>query len=236
MAITSWPTPAQTGLTVQVTTDGLPGVYDATVRLGRAELFHDGWQPMLDAAAMSTLLADLAGLGDEPTQLAILGWTLRPAADGQVELVEANLTPEPLDQIDGRFRLPRECGFTVAGDLPPLAQLYRSLTLLEAYAYGRTEQHVEPADLLGQARSAARALGDILGALLGLAVDTDAETVHTVLTEAHNQISASEHPAAAPQPDTDDKLDDDASVRVICQELVSAAADMVLANLPTTPQ
>jgi hypothetical protein len=106
MGITPWPHPAQTDLTVKVATDGLAGVYDATVRLGRAELFHDGWQPMLDPAGMRVLLADLASLGDEPTQLARLGWALRPAADGQVELVEAKLAPEPLDQVDGRVRLP----------------------------------------------------------------------------------------------------------------------------------
>jgi hypothetical protein len=72
----------------------------------------------------------------------------------------------------------------VVGDLPALAQLYRSLTLLEAYAYGPTDQLVEPAELLAQARTAAQALGDILGALLGLAVDSDADTVRAVLTAA----------------------------------------------------
>jgi hypothetical protein len=55
-----------------------------------------------------------------------------------------NLPAETLEKVDGRWRLPRECGFTVVDELPPLAQLYRGLTLLEAYAYGPTEQVVEP--------------------------------------------------------------------------------------------
>ena len=154
--LTSWPPPSQTDLIVKVTTDGLAGVYDASVRLGRAELFHDGWQPMLEPAAMRHLLADLACLGDEPAQVAALGWTLRPADDGQVELVEANLPADQIEQVDGRFRLPRECGFTVVGELPPLGQLYRSLTLLEAYAYGPTDQLVEPEQLLAQPAPPAR--------------------------------------------------------------------------------
>jgi hypothetical protein len=156
MGIISWPPPTQTDLIAKVATDGLPGLYDATVRLGRAELFHDGWQPMLDAVAMRMLLADLGGLGDEHAQLASLGWTLRASGDGQIELVEANLPAETLDQVDGRWRLPRECGFTVVDELPPLAQLYRGLTLLEAYAYGPTDQFVGPDDLLAQARTGAR--------------------------------------------------------------------------------
>jgi hypothetical protein len=57
MGIISWQPAPQTDLIAKVATDGLPGRYDATVRLGRAELFHDGWQPMLDAIAMRTLLA-----------------------------------------------------------------------------------------------------------------------------------------------------------------------------------
>src|SRR6266542_3110076 len=103
--LSSWPPPSQTDLIVKVTTDGLAGVYDASVRLGRAELFHDGWQPMLEPAAMAHLLADLASLGDEPAQVAALGWTLRQADDGQVELVEANLPADQIEQVDGRFRL-----------------------------------------------------------------------------------------------------------------------------------
>jgi hypothetical protein len=186
--LTSWPPPSQTDLIVKVTTDGLAGVYDASVRLGRAELFHDGWQPMLEPAAMRHLLADLASLGDEPAQVAALGWTLRQADAGQVELVEANLPADQVEQVDGRFLLPRECGFTVVGDPPPLGQLYRSLTLLEAYAYGPTDQLVEPEQLLAQARTA----GQALGALLGLALDTDADTVRAVLTSLPHQIGAAD--------------------------------------------
>jgi hypothetical protein len=92
MRLTSWPPPEQTDLTVQVATDRLPGLYDATVRLGRADLFHDGWQPMLDSAAMHVLLTDLASLGDEPTQLSTLGWTLRATADG-IELSKRTCRP-----------------------------------------------------------------------------------------------------------------------------------------------
>jgi len=234
MGIISWPPPAQTDLPVRVRTDGLPGVYPATVRPGHAELFHDGWQPMLDPAAISTLLADLAGLGDEPTQLATLGWTLRAAGDGQVELVEANLEPEPLDQVDGRCRLPRECGFTVVDELPPLAQLYRSLTLLEGYAYGPTDQIVDPADLHAEASVAARALGTILGALIGLAIDNDADTAHAALTHPPCPAAAGAPPAAAPQPAGPDEEDDPGPViRAILHDLVTAAAHTAIAYLPT---
>ncbi len=237
--LTSWPPPSQTDLIVKVTTDGLAGVYDASVRLGRAELFHDGWQPMLEPAAMRHLLADLACLGDEPAQVAALGWTLRPADDGQVELVEANLPADQIEQVDGRFRLPRECGFTVVGELPPLGQLYRSLTLLEAYAYGPTDQLVESEELLAQARTAGQALGDILGALLGLALDTDADTVRVVLTSLPDQIGAGDGPAATtPQPVTADEptlvdADVTASIHAVHRDLLAAAADTVTAYLPT---
>jgi hypothetical protein len=240
MGITSWPPEAQTDLTVPVATDGLAGVYDATVRLGRAELFHDGWQPTLDPTTARTLLADLAGLGDEPAQLVALGWTLRPAADGQIALIEANLPAQSLEQVDGRFRLPRECGFTVVGDLPPLAQLYRSLTLLEAYAYGPTDQLVESDELLAQARTAGQALGDILGALYGLALDTDADTVRAVVTSQSSQIGAAgvEPAATTPQPVTAEyatpvDADVTACIQSVHRELVAAAADMVTAYLPT---
>ena len=238
--LTSWPPPSQTDLTAKVTIDGLAGVYDASVRLGRAELFHDGWQPMLEPAAMRHLLADLASLGDEPAQVAALGWTLRLADDGQVELVEANLPADQIEQVDGRFRLPRECGFTVVSELPPLGQLYRSLTLLEAYAYGPTDQLVESEELLAQARTAGQALGDILGALLGLALDTDADTVRAVLTSLPNQIGAvGDEPAATtPQPVTDHDptpVDGDvtASIHAVHRDLLAAAADTVTAYLPT---
>jgi hypothetical protein len=231
MGIISWPPPAQTDLPVRVRTDGLPGVYPAVVRLGRAELFHDGWQPMLDPAALRTLRADLAGLGDEPTQLGRLGWTLRAADDDQVELVEANMEPEPLNQVDGRWRLPRECGFTVVDELPPLAQLYRSLTLLEGYAYGATDQIVDPADLHAEATVAACALGAILGALIGLAVDTD--TARAALSRQPCP-AGSATPAAAPQPAGPDEEDDPGPViRAIVCHLVSAAAHTVTAYLPT---
>lgn len=234
MSITSWPPPAQTDLTVQVATDGLAGVYDATVRLGRAELFHDGWQPRLDAAAMQTLLADLARLGDEPAQLATLGWTLQAAGDGQVELIETNLPTEAIEQVDGRFLLPRECGFTAVGDLPPLAQLYRSLTLLEAYAYGPTNQIVEPQEVLAQARTAAGALGDILGALLGLALDTDADTIREVLTSGQTHSDTGREPGApTPHADADDPASDVDAVTAIHRELLAAATDMAAAYLPT---
>jgi hypothetical protein len=238
--LTSWPPPSQTDLIVKVTTDGLAGVYDASVRLGRAELFHDGWQPMLEPAAMAHLLADLASLGDEAAQVAALGWTLRQADDGQVELVEANLPADQVEQVDGRFRLPGECGFTVVGELPPLGQLYRSLTLLEAYAYGPTDQLVEPEELLAQARTAGQALGDILGALLGLALDADADTVRAVLTSLPHQIGAAgDEPAATtPQPVTaDDPVPADAdvtaSIHAVHRDLLAAAADTVTAYLPT---
>jgi hypothetical protein len=233
MGIISWPPPAQTHLPVHVSTDGLPGVYPATVRLGRAELFNDGWQPMLDPAALRMLLADLAGLGDEPTQLARLGWTLHAAGDDQVELIEANLPAEPLDQVDGRWRLPRECGFTVVDELPPLAQLYRSLTLLEAHAYGPTDQIVDPADLHAQAHSAARALGTILGALIGLAVDTDADTAHAALIHPPCPAAGNADSAAAPQPaGPDEEADPGPAIRAIVHDLVAAAAHTVTAYLP----
>ena len=234
MGIISWPPPPQTDLPVQVRTDGLPGVYPATVRLGRAELFHDGWQPMLDPAALRTLLADLAGLGDEPAQLGRLGWTLRAAGDGQVELVEANLPAEPLNQVDGRWRLPRECGFTVVDELPPVAQLYRSLTLLEAYAYGPTDQIVEQTDLQEQAQIAARALGTILGALIGLTVDTDADTAHAALTHPPCPAAGNAKPAAAGQPaGPDEEAEPGPAIRAIVCDLVTAAAHTVTAYLPT---
>jgi len=234
MGIISWPTPAQTDLPVRVRTDGLPGVYPATVRLGRAELFHDGWQPMLDPAAISMLLADLAGLGDEPTQLDRLGWTLRAADENQVELVEANLEPEPLDQLDGRWRLPRECGFTVVDELPPLAQLYRSLTLLEAHAYGPTDQIVDTADLHAQATVAARALGTILGALIGLAVDTDADTARAALTHPRCSAAGSANPAAAPQPaGPEEEADPGPAIGATLHDLMAAAAHTVTRYLPT---
>jgi hypothetical protein len=238
MSINTWPPPAQTDLTVQVTTGGLAGVYDATVRLGRAELFRAGWQPMLDPVTLRQLLADLAGLGDEPTQLAALGWTLRATGAGQVALIETNLPPEPLDQVDDRFVLPPECGFTVVGDLPPLAQLYRSLSLLEAYAYGPTDQLVEPDELLAQASTAAHALGDIFGALLGLAVDTDADTVHAALTRQTNRTGATDGEPAPPAPPADADAGTPATdaityIHALHERVLTAAAQMVTAYLPT---
>jgi hypothetical protein len=234
MGIISWPPPAQTDLPVRVRTDGLPGMYPAMVRLGRAELFHDGWQPMLDPAAMRLLLADLAGLGGEPTQLAALGWTLRAASDGTVELIEANLEPELLDQVDGRWRLPRECGFNLVDELPPLARLYRSLTLLEAHAYGPTDQIVNPADLQEQAHLAARTLGSTLGALIGLTVDTDADTARAALTHSACPAAGCATHAAAPQPaGPEEEADPDLAIRAILHDLVAAAAHTVIAYLPT---
>ena len=233
MAIISWPPPAQTDLPVRVHTDGLPGVYPATVRLGRAELFYDGWQPMLDPAAIGMLLADLAGLGGEATQLATLGWTLRAASDGTVELIEANLEPELLDQVDGWCRLPRECGFTVVDELPPLAQLYRSLTLLEAHAYGPTDQIVDPADLQEQAHLAARTLGSTLGALIGLSVDTDADTARAALTDP-SAAGGATHAAALQPAGPEEEADPGLAIRAILHHLVAAAAHTVTAYLPTT--
>jgi len=185
------------------------------------------------------LLADLASLGDEPAQVAALGWTLRLADHGQVELVEANLPADQIEQVDGRFRLPRECAFTVVGELPPLGQLYRSLTLLEAYAYGPTDQLVEPEQLLAQARTAGQALGDILGALLGLALDTDADTVRAALSSLPHEIGAADdEPAAStPPPVTADDptlvdADVTASIHAVHRDLLAAAADTVTATCP----
>jgi hypothetical protein len=233
MAMTMWPPLAQTDLTVQVTTGGLAGVYDAAVRLGCAELFRAGWLPMLDPVTLRQLLTDLAALGDEPAQLGALGWTLRATGAGQVELIETNLPPERLDQIDGRFVLPRACGFTVIGDLPPLAQLYRSLTLLEAHAYGPSDQLVEPDELLAQAGIAAHALGQMFGALLGLAVDTDADTVRAVLTRLPTRIAATD---GQPAPPADAAATDAiASVHALHQRVLTAATQMVTAYLPSAP-
>jgi hypothetical protein len=239
MAMT-WPPPAQTDLTVQVTTSGLAGVYNATVRLGRAELFHDGWQPMLDPITLRQLLADLAALGDEPAQLAALGWTLRATDPSQVELIETNLPPELLDQIDDRIVLPRECGFTVVGNLPPLAQLYRSLTLLEAHAYGPTDQLVEPGELLAQASTAAHALGQMFGTLLGLALDTDidADTVRAALTRPIDRIDTIDGELVPPTPPVHTGApapDAIASVRTLHHQVLTAAAQTVGAYLPTAP-
>jgi hypothetical protein len=230
MGICSWPTSADTDLAVHVHTDGLPGRYPATVRLGRADLFHDGWQPMLDPATIRTVLTDLAGLGDETTQLAALGWTLRPAGEHQIVLVEANLPTEPLDQVDGRWRLPRECGFTVVDELPPLAQVYRSLTLLEAYAYGPTDQIVEPADLHREACTAGRALGTLLGAVIGLAVDTDAGTARIALTYPSRPTTGTGPAAVSPAVDPDEAAD--AMIHTILRNLLGAAAHTVTAYLP----
>jgi len=185
------------------------------------------------------LLADLASLGDEPAQVAALGWTLRLADHGQVELVEANLPADQIEQVDGRFRLPRECAFTVVGELPPLGQLYRSLTLLDAYAYGPTDQLVELEQLLAQARTAGQALGDILGALLGLALDTDADTVRAALSSLPHEIGAADdEPAAStPPPVTADDptlvdADVTASIHAVHRDLLAAAADTVTATCP----
>jgi hypothetical protein len=115
----------------------------------------------------------------------------------------------------------------------PLAQLYRSLTLLEGYAYGPTDQIVDAADLHAEATVAARALGTILGALIGLAADTDADTARAALSRQPCP-AGSATPAAAPQPAGPDEEDDPGPViRAIVCDLVSAAAHTVTAYLPT---
>jgi hypothetical protein len=124
----------------------------------------------------------------------------------------------------------------VVDDLPPLAQLYRSLTLLEADAYGPSDQLVTPEDRLAQARAAAQALGDILGALLGLAVDTDADSVRAALTIPPSHGGTPGEPAAArgeaepPTPDSDAAT----SVAALHRVLLTAAAETAAAYLPTT--
>jgi hypothetical protein len=212
-----------------VRTDGLPGQYPATVRLGRAELFDDGWAPMLDATTMATLLVDLAQLGDEAHQLARLGWALRAADGGRIELVETTLPAEDLDMVDGRWLLPRECGFTPVDELEPLAQVYRSATLLEAHAYGPSDQLADPTAVLAEARIAAHALGTLLGALIGLAVDTDADTARTALTDAAGVGATSERDGAATpvRLSRDDEDADIAVIRAIRNGLLAAAADVV---------
>jgi len=226
----AWPAPAQTELAVQVTADRL-GVYPATVRLGPAKLSDDGWQPMLAPPTIGQLLVDLARLGDETAQLAALGWTLRPASGGGLELVEPNLPAELIDRVDGRFRLPRACGFRVVGDLPPLAQLYRSLTMLHAYANGPTNQLVAPADLLAQVGVAARSLGHFLGALLALGFDPDAVQAQLTRVQELNGGGPGAHPdvvADCAVADGDaDETDVAGAVDAVFGEMLRAAIDMV---------
>ena len=171
MNLIPWPAPAQTALPVKVTADGLAGQYDAVVLLGPAEVFHDGWQPNLDRPAVELLLAELAGIGDTAAQVDRLGWALRRNDDGQIELIERGGPAKILDEVDGRVTLSRACGFTVVGDLPPLAQLYRTLALLQAYTFGSSGQHVEPAELAAQARLAVRAIDDLTHTVFGLVYD-----------------------------------------------------------------
>jgi hypothetical protein len=185
MKYIGWPQPEHTRVEVTVACHGLDATFPATVDLGPVEIFRDGWQPMLDAATMNHLLATLSALGDETTQLTCLGWTLRRAGADRIDLVEGELPAEELDLVDGRYRLPRECGFDVVCALPPLAQVYRSLSLLHAYTDGPTDQPIEADELLAEAHTAARALGDILGAIISLAVDPDPATIQAISTRLH---------------------------------------------------